>query len=144
MPPQERLVDLFDQRVEAKRFVIALAINRQQDLGERRARRGDSGRLKDGIRQRLADTRRVHHVVMQIELLHSVELLAIDVAIEVDLERPLASRRREQVTTVPFEPQADLVNGLAIEFDVGFHVFKFVPETAGPKRYAWTSECRPC
>ena len=87
---------------------------------------------------------RVHHVVVQVELLHSVKLLAIDVAIEVDLERPLASRCRQHVTAIALEPQTNLAQLFAIKLDVCFHIVEFEPEAAWTKRTAWTSRPRRC
>ena len=50
----------------------------------------------------------------------------------------------QPLTAVALEPQTDLVQLLAIQFDVCFHIVEIEPEATRTKRTAWTSRPRRC
>ncbi len=140
---EERLVDFLDDRVQAQRLAVALAVDRERDLGIGGSRRGNVGILKHRIRQYLSQVAGVHNVVVQVQLLQTVKLLVLVEAIEVDLHRTFASLLGHGIGAVPLEPQADIREFLSIQLDIGLHVFELEPKAARSHRGTRSRWC-PC
>ena len=127
---QERLVDLFDQRVGSDQFLVELAWDRQRDFGERGSRRRNASGAKGGESKRFMGSRRIHGAGIQVERLQTQELLALLVAIQIELQVAPQLSHRRQVAAAALIAQADIGELLVADLHFPTNPWKLDPEAA--------------
>ena len=88
---QERPVHGLDERVESEVRLLMLAGDGERHLGQRRARRGDSGLAEEGEGEGLARLRGVERPALELHGVQAVELRMIG-AVQIDEEGTLQAR----------------------------------------------------
>ena len=123
----EVVVHVLDQRVKAEVFFVKLAGDRDVNPGIGRARRRHAGVAKQPVGQNFVHPTRVRDIVMEIEFGQTGQLLALDVLVQIELQRAFERTARLHECAVALVTHRDVAEAMTFHLQIRVDVFKLDP-----------------